>query len=145
MSGARGPTDGAGASAMGNVLAGGVSTSPTGAVVVAIGDVTTSGVVARATTVDGLRGGSAGRARAVVDSPGGNCFVGDVDLAVDLLAPALRSSTGAGACRKTVSCLKSSPSHPPWLDCGVERLRTLSLTLGPGGSGVRAAFAEMTT
>ena len=69
MSGARGSTGGgAVASAMDDAVACGASTWPTGAVVVAIGDVTIWGVLAWATAVGGLRGGSVGRARALVGS-----------------------------------------------------------------------------
>lgn len=48
---------------------------------------------------------------------------------VDLPAPALRSSTGAGACRRTVSCFQSWPSHPPGSGCAFERLRAPPLAL----------------
>jgi len=51
---------------------------------------------------------------------------------MDRRGPALRSSTGAAGWRNTVSCLHSSPSHPPWLACAFDRRRPPSLAVETG-------------
>jgi hypothetical protein len=99
VSEARGSTIGAVASPLEGMLACGASTSAMGAIV----DVTTWGTLAWATSVGGLRGGSAARVRVVAGSASADGSAACAALAIDLVAPVLRSSTGAGGCRRTVS------------------------------------------
>jgi hypothetical protein len=126
---ARGWTIDAVASPLEGMLACGASTSAMGAVVGAIVEVTTWGTLAWATSVGGLRGGSAARVRALAGSASADGSAACAALAIDLVGPVLRSSTGAGGCRRTVSWFQRPLNHPPWLGCEFDGLRAPSLAL----------------